>query len=152
MKININVTRNFRVNGKEYHSVEEMPDEVRQVVEKAMALPAGSGQRTPSVVTRSKIIFNGTEYENIDSMPQEARQLYEKMLKAAVRTVPSSGLDIAAGDSRGLPGKLAHTGTADSGDVPKPTKIESSFSPRMLLMSAGLLALTLLFYYLLQSR
>ena len=151
MKININVTRNFRINGQEYHSVEEMPDEVRKIFDKAMASQAGSGQRTHSTATRSKIIFNGTEYDSIDSMPQGDRQLYEKVLKAAEGTLESSGVHISGG-SGGILRKPVNVAAARPIEIQNPTKAESSFSPRMLLMGAGLIALILLLYLLIQNR
>lgn len=136
MNININVTRNFKINGKEYHSVEEMPDEIRQVYEKALALQAGSKQPIHSAVARTKIIFNGTEYENMDTMPEDARQLYKKVLKAAESSVASSGI----------------SGALRPRNIRKSIKLEFSFSPRMLLMSAGLMALIFLLYSLFQNR
>jgi hypothetical protein len=151
MNININVKRKFRINGKEYNSVEEMPDGIREAFEKAMHSQAGSGQRINSAVTRSKIIFNGTEYENIDAMPQDIRQLYEKVLKAAETAVVSSGVDIAE-VSGSMLRKPDTIGTAPPGDIRKPTKVESSFSPRMLIASAVLMALIFLLYYLFQDR
>ena len=150
MKINVKVTSKFLINGKEYPSVEEMPDEVRKIFDKVMASRAGSGQRTHSVVTRSKIIFNGTEYDNIDSMPQGDRQLYEKMLKAAEGTIASSGVHISGGG--GILGKPDKATTARPQEFRNPTKAESFLSPRMLLMGAGLLALIFLLYLLFQNR
>jgi hypothetical protein len=151
MKININVTHNFTINGKQYHSVEEMPDEVRQVFEKAKALQAGSGKRILAAGTRSKIIFNGREHEIFDTMPEDVRQLCEKALKAAESPVASSGVDIprVSGGNRRKPDTA---GTPGPGEISKPTKVESSFSPRMLLMTAGLLALIFLLYCLFQNR
>ena len=151
MKINVKVTSKFLINGKEYHSVEEMPDEVRKIFDKVMASRAGSGQRTHSLVTRSKIIFNGTEYDNIDSMPQGDRQLYEKMLKAAEGTIASSGVHISGGGV-GILEKPDKAATARPIEIRNPTKAESFLSPRMLLMGAGLLALIFLLYLLFQNR
>jgi len=152
MSISIDVKRKFKINGKEYNSVEEMPDEIRMVFEKAMALRAsGAGQRTHSAVMRSKIVFNGKEYENVLSMPQDIRQLSGKVLKAAKSAVASSGVDIPGG-SEGMLRKPDTTGTARPGEIRNPTKAESSFSPRMLLMGAGLIILILLLYLLIQNR
>jgi hypothetical protein len=80
MTININIKRRFKINGKEYNSIEEMPDNVREAFKKAM--DSRSGSEFPAG-TQTRIIFNGTEYENIEAMPQDIRLLYEKMLKAA---------------------------------------------------------------------
>ena len=136
MNININVTRNFKINGKEYHSVEEMPDEIRQIYEKAMALKAGAKQPIHSAEARAKIIFNRTEYENVDTLPEDARQFSKKVLKAAESSVASSGI----------------SGALRPRNIRKSIKLEFSFSPRMLLMSAGLMALIFLLYSLFQNR
>jgi hypothetical protein len=84
-------------------------------------------------------------------MPQDDRQLYEKVLKAAESTVASSGVDISGG-SRGMLRKPDNTGAARPGEIRNPIKAVSSFSPRTLLMSAGLMALIFLLYFLLQNR
>jgi len=151
MNININVTRIFKINGKEYHSVEEMPDEIRQVFEKAKALQASSGKGILSAGRRSKIIFNGKEQEISDTMPEDVRQLCEKALKATESSVTSSGVDIPRG-SEGNLRKRDTAGTPGPGEIQNPTKIEFSFSPRILLMSAGMLALIFLLYCLFQNR
>jgi hypothetical protein len=44
MNVNVNVKRKFKVNGKEYNSIEEMPQDIRNAFEKAMASKTGSGQ------------------------------------------------------------------------------------------------------------
>ena len=81
--MNVNVKRKFKINGKEYNSIEEMPQDMRNAFEKAMASKTGSGLQTNPTSMQTKIIFNGTEYQSIDAIPQDVRQLYEKVLKAA---------------------------------------------------------------------
>ncbi len=150
INININVSRKFKINGKEYNSIEEMPHDIREAFKKVMDSQVGSGHQINSAVTRSKIIFNGTEYEKMDAMPQDVRQLYEKVLKAAESRIPSSGVDIAR-IIGGMLGKPDTTGTARPGEIRKPTKRESSFFPRTLIVSALLIALIFLLYYLFQD-
>jgi len=65
------------VNGHEYGSAEELPEDLRQAYERAMS--AGSG---PSKV---KIVFNGNEYGSVDEMSSDVRRTYEGAL-AAVKT------------------------------------------------------------------
>ena len=151
MKININVKRKFKINGKEYNSLEEMPDGIREVVKKALETRAGSGHRINSEMTRSRIIFNGTEYDSLAVMPQDVRQLYEKVLTAAESGGTSSGVDIAGmnGSVRTQPDII---GNGRAGNIAKPTRSESSFSSRMVLVGAALLGFILLLYYLFQNR
>ena len=151
MNININVTHTFKINGKEYHSVEEMPDEIRQVFEKAKALQAGSGKRILAAGTRSKIFLNGREQEITDTMPADVRELCEKVAKAAESSVASPGVDIPRVSGGNLR-KLDTAGTPSPGEIRERTKVEFSFSPRILLMTAGLVALIFLLYLLFQNR
>jgi len=88
IKFNVNVKRKFKVNGVEYNSIEEMPENVRENFKKTMAAMAGSKQGINLAVSRTKISFNGAEYDGPDAMPPDARQLYEKALKAALKINP----------------------------------------------------------------
>jgi cobalamin biosynthesis Mg chelatase CobN len=149
MNINVNVKRKYRINGKEYNSVEEMPDDIREALVKA-TLQSGGEQRTGSRVVRTKIIFNGTEYESIDAMPPDIRRLYEDVMKAAESGTAPPESDIAR------LGRTAMGGESISGVIRevsgrKPST-ESSFSPRALIVSIVLAALTLLLYYLFRAR
>lgn len=151
MNININVKRKFKVNGKEYNSIEEMPNDIREAFEKAMASQVDSGHQVNPATMQTKIIFNGTEYKNIDAMPQDVRQLYEKVLKAAETGAVPPDIDIA-GDINGMLTSPKTFKTDSIGDIRKPTNTEPSFSPRMLVVSVMLVALILLLYYLFRSR
>ncbi len=151
MPVNISIKRKFKINGREYNSIGEMPENVREAFKKAMESQAGSGHGIQSAVTRSKITFNGKEYESLDAMPQDVRELYKKVLKAAESGFTSSGVDVA-GVSDGLLRKPAPIGTVRQGDLRKTTRFESSFSLRTLIVIAGLMAFIFLFYYLFQSR
>ncbi len=75
MDFKINVKKTFKINGKEYHSVEEMPEDVRKAYEKAMG-----GLRS---AVGNKIVFNGKEYHSVEEMPEDARQAYEKAMAGA---------------------------------------------------------------------
>ncbi len=130
MKINVNVKRKFRINGKEYGSLEEMPEDVRAIVQKTMDDPgalSGVTHREPS-----KIVFNGVEYDSVDDMPTYARNLYEQAGNARAATQ-----DTSAGQRR--PG-------------PKTIEAEPSFSARSIVAVIALIALLLLLYYLFSSR
>jgi hypothetical protein len=150
MNINISVKRKFKINNKEFNSIEEMPEDIREAFNKVMDSQIGSGHRISSTVAGSKVIFNGKEYEKVDAMPQEVRQLYENVLKAAESGAPSSGVDIA-GISGGMVGKPETISAARPGEIRKPIKVEFVFSPRTLMGSAALIVLIFLLYYLFQN-
>ena len=44
MSIKINITRKIVINGREYGSAEEMPEDLRRTYEKIMGTSAGGGQ------------------------------------------------------------------------------------------------------------
>jgi hypothetical protein len=151
MDINVNVKRKFKINGNEYNSIEEMPPDIRNAFEKAMAAQAASGQQS-TLTMQTKIIFNGTEYQSIDAMPQDVRQLYEKVLKAA-ETGAAPASSIATGNISDI--LTGHTpyGNTNMGNTGKPPKIEpSAFSPQMFIIGAMLIALIILLYALFHGR
>jgi hypothetical protein len=151
VNININVKRKFKVNGKEYNSIEELPVDIRKAFEKAMASQAGSGlQATPATI-QTKIIFNGTEYKNIDEMPDADRHLYEKVLRAAETGAAPPEIDLTE-ISSGMRTEPGTFGTAHPDNNPQPAKFESPLSARTLIVIVILFALIFLLYYLWQFR
>jgi len=152
MNVNVNVKRKFKVNGKEYDSIEEMPPDIRNAFEKAMASKTGSGQQINPVTMQTKIVFNGTEYQRIDAMPQDVRQLYEKVLKAA-ETGNAPANIITTGDISDMLTGHKNYGNTNMGNMGKPTKIEpTAFSPRMLIIGAMLIALIFILYLVFQGK
>ena len=151
MSINIDVKRKFKVNGKEYNSIEEMPADIREAFENAMASRADSGYQVNPATMQTKIIFNGTEYKNIDEMPQDVRQLYEKVLRAAETGTAPPELDLAE-ISSGMRRGPETLGTAYPDNTPQPAKFEPPISVRTLILIVSLVALLLLIYYLWQIR
>jgi hypothetical protein len=97
MSTNITVKTKIRVNGQDYGSVNDMPPEVRQAYERALAMmrgakpggfldKLGSGARANvQVVSNAKVVFNGQEYASVEQMPAKVRQLYQVVM-AAVET------------------------------------------------------------------
>jgi hypothetical protein len=146
MTVNINIKKKYKINGKEYSSVEEMPQNIREAFEKAMASKTGLASMT-TPATRTKIIFNGTEYNNIDEMPQDVRSLYEKILLSSKTTDGSPHLDL--NDLKGLLGK---TDTISPGNIPQPTRFEKSFSSRTIILITGIAIFLILFFYLWKVR
>ena len=133
-------------------SFEEMPSDIRNAFEKAIASQEGKGQPVSPTTMQTKIIFNGTEYQSIDAMPQDVRQLYEKVLKAA-ETGNAPANIITAGDIGDLLTGYKTYGNTNMGNMGKPTKIEpSAFSPRMLIIGVLAIALIILLYFVLQVR
>ena len=74
MSIKFNVKTRIVFNGKEYGSPEELPENVREAYEKAMA---GKSAVQLSAGANVKVVFNGKQYKSVDAMPPEERKLYE---------------------------------------------------------------------------
>jgi len=91
MTINVRVTRNIVVNGVEYESVEQMPQEIRATFERALA----GGQRMTGPIT-----INGVVYPDLDAVPEELRSV----LKPAIAS--STGI-AAAAPRQATPGRMA---------------------------------------------
>jgi hypothetical protein len=68
-----NIKRKIVVNGREYSSVEEMPEDIRRAFERAIAGTSGAG--VGGAATR--IVFNGREYGSVTEMPEDVRRLYD---------------------------------------------------------------------------
>jgi len=147
MNVNVNVKRKFKINGKEYNSIEDMPPDIRNAFEKAMASQTGSSHQANPATMQTKTIFNGTEYQSIDAMPQDVRQSYEKVLKAAeIGNAPAN--IITTGDiSDMLTGHKTY-GNTNMGNMGKPPKIEpTAFSPRTLVIGIALIVFIIFLYY-----
>lgn len=87
MGINFSIKTSIKFNGKEYGSVDEMPDDVRQAYQGVMASiknPAMTRSTGFSFqfASKPKIVFNGVEYAGVDQMPPEIRKTYERMMAA----------------------------------------------------------------------
>jgi len=79
MSVKINFKRRIVVNGREYASVEEMPQNVRMVYDAALAKAGGTSFR---IASSGGIRFNGREYARADDMPPEERRLYDLAMQA----------------------------------------------------------------------
>ncbi len=146
MNINVNIKRKFKVNGKEYNSIEEMPDEIREAFKKAMDTQVSES----STATRTRIIFDGAEYGNIDAMPQDVRQLYEKAMKAA-----EGGASLSAPDIKEISGTTKRPDSLPGsfpGAIHTAPKVEPSFSPRVLIVGVLIALALILFYFLFHAR
>jgi hypothetical protein len=64
----LTVKKKIIVNGQEYHSLDELPPDVKALYDQAMA----SGTEK---ATMRRIVLNGRDVEDIDGLPPEARQM-----------------------------------------------------------------------------
>jgi len=152
MNVNVNVKRKFKINGKEYNSIEEMPPDIRNAFEKAMASKTDSGLQINPASIQTKIIFNDTEYPSIDAMPQDVHQLYEKVLKAAETGTAPVNI-ITANDISSIQTGPKTYGNTNMETMGKPAKIEpTAFSPRTLIICFMVIALIILLYLIFQVR
>lgn len=67
----VNFNTKIKINGKEYGSVEEVPEEHQGTVRNALS-SAGTAH--------SKIVVNGVGYDSLEAMPPEVRSLYKEIL------------------------------------------------------------------------
>lgn len=82
MTAKIEVKCKLKVNGKEYASREEMPENIGSAYDRALANASGSDSANPGAPA-TRIVFLGQEYSNLDSMPDDVRQTYEEVLSTA---------------------------------------------------------------------
>ncbi|MFA6434892.1 MAG: hypothetical protein WCW52_09375 [Elusimicrobiales bacterium] len=81
---NINIKRKITVNGKEYGSPEEVPEQYRQIVQGALS-------SAESLAKHSKITFNGAGYDSPEAMPPDTRIKYEEALRKAKVAAQNTG-------------------------------------------------------------
>ena len=142
MTIQFSVKNKFIVNGKEYESVEEMPDEIRAAYAKAKKGSTGKGHAVTLEMGKSKLVFNGQAYAGEDDMRQEEQELYEFVMKA----MEKEGIPIPGGIEKIMGVPRPDTQIPDVGG--NPIVPESSFSPRKLVSLAAILAFLLGVAYL----
>lgn len=74
MEARFTIRKKFVVNGKEYGSLAELPEALREAVEQANASGGPSH-------TRGKITINGQEFESADAIPPDLRPLVDGVMK-----------------------------------------------------------------------
>lgn len=151
VNINFNVTRKYNVNGKEYASIEEMPDDIRKTFEKVLALKAGAELQADSTKAPARIVFNGTDYKNIEAMPPDIRQLFEKTLNSIQTGIASPGVESGA-SSHGWPQGTRTAPVVRPQGACQPPRTEPLISPRALLISILMAAVILLLYFLFRIK
>ena len=132
MDLNITVKRKFTINGKEYGSLEEMPEDVRTKFNDVMGKLADSGHQADPTLQEKRIVFRAALGSD-----------------EAGTVSPAIDLPKPGSDGRREPGAL---GKVHSDRMSRPTKFESSFSPRILVVSVVLGVLLYLLYYLWHIR
>jgi hypothetical protein len=140
MSVKFDVKYKFKVNGKEYSSLDEMPAPIRETYEKAVANKEGIEQGAIASVTAGKIMFNGQEYASVDSMPADVRQMYETIMK----TIKSGEISAAAKVNLKIGGASADSkdkGIFTSAASSKPIAPKSFLSPAVLVLLGIMLAL-----------
>lgn len=146
MDVKFNVKYKFKVNGKEYGSLEEMPAPIRETYEKAVANSKGIEHGNIPSMTAGKIIFNGQEYESVDAMPADIRQMYETVMKTVSEGKISVTGDVDFKFGKKIP-DLGKRTTLDSYNISKPIAPKSFFSPRVLTIIVAILALLVVIYF-----
>jgi hypothetical protein len=71
-------------NGKEYGSLDEMPDDVRRLYQSAITLAAKGGPNV-KVLTQTDLWFNGKKYNSLDEMPPDVRRVYDEVMRSGRR-------------------------------------------------------------------
>ncbi len=78
MPIKFNVKTRIVVNGKEYSSPEEMPEEVRRVYERARLQQ--EQQPNLTVSHHEKISIDGQTFNTVEEMPPDIRRIYDSVM------------------------------------------------------------------------
>ena len=88
INFNISIKRKITVNGKEYGSPEEVPEQHRQVVQNAL-------DSAGTFTGHSKITVNGLGYDSPEAMPPDTRRIYEESLRKAEAIGRSTGSTVS---------------------------------------------------------
>ena len=123
--------REYVVDGKKYKTLEELPPEIRQLLEKTLGSNSIEDLLKKRMLTGMNIIFNGKEYDRIESMPADERDMYEAAMKWAGRHGADAAMPLESRNRISV-----------SVDSPGPIVPESSLpSARWLIAGAVLLGL-----------
>ena len=143
MAIQIKLIKKLRGNRKKYRSLEEMPDDLRQAIERTMT----TGDPNKQQNTETKITVNGKEYDSIEQMPPDIRELYVTAIKA-LKTSKSTDEEFSFSGEGVSWGSLPKKTISYSG--PGPIEPETSLSSfhRGLIIGALLVAVIAGLYFL----
>ena len=151
MTVKVEVKWKFKVNGKEYASREEMPENIRDAYDKALANASSSGSPGPGAPATG-IVFLGQEYANVDNMPADVRQTCEEVLSTAqgVETADSS---LPRGRRRLAETVLTHHGHTDWAKLDEAIEpgMSAKSSQRLLVVGFLVLALVSALYFIFRA-
>jgi|YelNatPaOPRAMG01_1025707.scaffolds.fasta_scaffold89559_3 hypothetical protein len=147
MDLKINIKRKFKVNGKEYDSMEEMPAAIREAYEKALV--NAKGPKLGEIAgSPDKIVFNGQQFESMDAMPDDIRQMYETMMKS----LPEGSFTVhrkVSAASETAPTAFQREEFLNSYTMPKPIGPKPFLTFRAFIVGAAVLVLLMGIYWLL---
>lgn len=75
-------------NGREYGSMDEMPEDVRRLYQTAIAQAAKGGPNV-EVFSQTELWFNGKKYNSADEMPEDVRCVYDEVVRSGRRSAAS---------------------------------------------------------------
>ena len=87
MGVEVTVKRRFVIGGREYGSLEELPEGIRSTVEAALGSRWSEDEHVQTHGVHTGIVVNGHEYGSIDDMPADVRADYD----AAVAAIEPAG-------------------------------------------------------------
>ena len=137
------------INGRQYHSLEEVPPELREQYSKALQMlrdfetkeAAGISNESISIKKSESIIYNGQKYNSREELPPEAREALAQLPESEWKKKTP---DLTIEETKILPPEVqviedTHWGPRDE---------SSSSSSRWLVILLILLVLLLLFLWL----
>ena len=130
MGIESDEKREYIVNGKRYNTLQEVPAEIRQLLEETLRSSSIEDLLKKRVPTETKIVFNDKEYNSAESMPADEREMYEAAMKWAGRHGADPVIPLESRKSVSV-----------SADSPGPIVPESFLPARWLIAGAVLLSL-----------
>jgi len=151
MKINFNFKSKIIINGKEYSSTGEMPDDIREAYEKTKDSHSAALHPDGLAHVTTRIKFNDQEYESLDAMPPDVRHTYDQVMTSLLEGKVAPDVIAKIQESGATMGKRTIEHRTIGG--PQPMVFESAFSSSKRWLIAGLMLLLALagFFYLLSA-
>lgn len=137
------------INGRQYHSLEEVPPELREKYSKALQMlrdfeakgAAGVSNESISIKESESIIYNGQKYNSLEELPPEAREVLAQIPGSEwKKTIP----DVTIEETKVLPPEVQVIEESNCA----PRDDQSASSSRWLVILLLVLVLLLLFLWL----
>jgi hypothetical protein len=107
LSMKIRFTTNIRSNTQKFSSVDELPPEIREIYERAMASgPSRTGDDGNKLKTFTKLVINGREVDPTKAMSEAEQKLYAdviELLKKAPATLTTASQSDPTSTSTPLP-------------------------------------------------